>query len=111
VLGFDSAEKLRINASGVTIGSGGSAISKVLTATATLNFDLTALVVEDLTVTCTGAAVGDSVFIGVPNGSMTTSAQFTAWVSAADTVTVRCRTTVVGEDPSSGTFRVDVHQH
>lgn len=104
-------ERARINSSGLAIGSGGSAISKVLTATATLNFDLTALVVEDLTVTCTGAAVGDSVFIGVPNGSVTTSAQFTAWVSAADTVTVRCRTSVVGEDPASGTFRVDVHQH
>jgi len=96
---------------GVAIGSGGSAISKVLSATASLNFDLTALTVEDKTMTVTGAAVGDVVTLGVPNGSVTTSVQYTAWVSAADTVTVRARTSATGEDPASGTFRATVIKH
>jgi hypothetical protein len=96
---------------GVAIGSGGSAISKVLSATASLNFDLTALTVEDKTMTVTGAAVGDIVTLGVPNGSVTTSVQYTAWVSAADTVTVRARTSATGEDPASGTFRATVIKH
>ena len=93
---------------GVVIGSSGAAISTVLSATATLNFDLTALVVEDLTITVTGAASGDTVSIGVPAGSVTATVQFTGWVSAADTVTIRARTSVVGENPASGTFRATV---
>jgi len=98
-------------ASGVVIGSGGAGITKILSATATLNFDLTALTVEDLTITVTGAADGDVVTLGVPNGSVTTSVQYTAWVSAADTVTVRARTSATGEDPASGTFRATVIKH
>lgn len=93
---------------GIIVGSGGTAIKKVLSASAALNFDLTALVVEDLTITVTGAADGDVVSVGVPNGSVTATVQYSGWVSAADTVTVRARTSVVGEDPASGTFRVMV---
>jgi len=98
-------------ASGVVIGSGGAGITKILSATATLNFDLTALTVEDLTITVTGAADGDVVTLGVPNGSVTTSVQYSAWVSAADTVTVRARTSATGENPASGTFRATVIKH
>jgi hypothetical protein len=91
--------------------SGGATVTKFLSATASLNFDLTAVTVEDLTITVTGAATGDVVTLGVPNGSVTTSVQFTAWVSAADTVTVRARTSATGEDPASGTFRATVIKH
>lgn len=97
--------------SGVVIGSGGAGITKVLSATATLDFNLSAVIVEDLTITVTGAAVGDVVSLGVPNGSVTTTAQFTAWVSASDTVTVRCRTRNTEENPASGTFRATVIKH
>lgn len=97
--------------SGVVIGSGGAGITKVLSATATLNFDLSAVTVEDLTITVTGAADGDVVTLGVPNGSVTTSVQYSAWVSAADTVTVRARTSAAGENPASGTFRATVIKH
>lgn len=103
--------RMTVSPSGVAIGSGGAAISKVLTGTATLDFDLTAVTVYDLTITVTGAAVGDVVIIGVPNGSVTTSAQFTGWVSATNTVTIRCRTSATGENPASGTFRATVIQH
>jgi len=91
--------------------NGGATVTKILSATATLNFDLTALTVEDLTITVTGAADGDVVTLGVPNGSITTSVQYTAWVSAADTVTVRARTSAVGENPASGTFRATIIKH
>jgi len=91
--------------------NGGATVTKILSATATLNFDLTALTVEDLTITVTGAADGDVVTLGVPNGSVTTSVQYSAWVSAADTVTVRARTSATGENPASGTFRATVIKH
>ena len=91
--------------------NGGATVTKILSATATLNFDLTALTVEDLTITVTGAADGDVVSLGVPNGSVTTSVQYSAWVSAADTVTVRARTSATGENPASGTFRATVLKH
>jgi hypothetical protein len=90
---------------------GGASVTKILSATATLNFDLTALTVEDLTITVTGAADGDVVTLGVPSGSVTTSVQYTAWVSAADTVTVRARTSATGENPASGVFRATVIKH
>lgn len=92
---------------GVVIG-GGARIVKVLSATATLDFDLTAVVVEDKTITVTGAVSGDTVSVGAPNGSVTATVQFTGWVSAADTVTIRARTSAVGENPASGTFRATV---
>ncbi len=101
-----------LTASGtLTVGSSGTAVSRILSATATLNFDLTALTVQDLTIAVTNAAVGDVVTLGVPNGSVTTSASFSGWVSSAGTVTVRCKTQTVGEDPASGTFRATVIQH
>lgn len=97
--------------SSITLTPGSGTILKYLTATAALDFNLTAVTVQDLTITVTGAAVGDSVFIGVDNASVTASVQYTGWVSAVNTVTVRARTVAVGENPASGTFRAVVVQH
>jgi len=95
------------SAGGVTIGSG-TLITKVLSATATLDFPSTiAGAVADLTIALTGAALGDTVSLGVPNGAMTATADFFGWVSAADTVTVRYSPKAT-EDPASGTFRVTI---
>jgi hypothetical protein len=92
--------------------NGGATVTGILSATATLDFNLTAVDVEDLTITVTGAAVGNVVSLGVPHGSVTATAQFTGWVSAADTVTVRCRVAPgAGENPASGTFRATVIKH
>ena len=99
-----------ITSGGVVIG-GGSAISKVITSTAVLDYDLTALVVEDKTITVTGAGEGDVVTVGAPNGSITATIQFAGWVSATNTVTIRARTSAVGENPASGTFRATVIRH
>lgn len=111
VLGTNSTERIRLSASGLTIGTSGTPIAAVISAVATKDFDLTAVTIEDQTMTVTGAAVGDAVQLGVPNGSVTTTSQFTAWVSAADTVTIRCTTQVVGENPASGSFRATVTTH
>jgi hypothetical protein len=111
VLHHDGTEKARVSSSGFTIGAAGTPVSSVISATATLDFDLTSVIVQDLTMTVTGAAVGDVVSIGVPHGSVTATAQYTAWVSATNTVTVRCRTAVAGENPASGTFRATIIKH
>lgn len=85
-------------------------LAKTLTNTGTLNFDLTSVNTEDLTITVTGAADGDPVSIAVPNASATANVIFTAWVSAANTVTVRASRVDVasGANPASGTFRASV---
>lgn len=89
---------------------GGGQMTNSYTATATLDFaNLAAIGCEDLTITCTGAATGDAVSLGVPNASVVNNGTFTAWVSAADTVSVRFCTVVSG-DPPSGTFRVQVNK-
>lgn len=83
-------------------------IQAALTGSAALDFPSTILTaVADLTITVTGAALNDPVILGVPNGSVTATATYTAWVSAANTVTVRFSPKAT-EDPASGTFKVSV---
>ncbi|MEP6725775.1 MAG: hypothetical protein ABJC98_08170, partial [Bacteroidota bacterium] len=93
-----------------TAGAVRYTLAKTLTATATLDFPLTATVSSsNLTITVTGAADGDVVQLGVPNASATTNGCFTAYVSAANTVTVRFNNyTAAGVNPASSTFRVSV---
>lgn len=84
-----------------------------LTGSATLNFPSTlTAAVSDLTLTVTGASLNDVVDVGVPNGAITATATFFAWVSATDVVTVRFSHNSVGsEDPASGTFKVTVNKN
>ena len=93
----------------ITTGAARQKICRVLTGSATLNFaNQAAIGCNDLTVTVTGAADGDDVSVSPPNGSVPTATSFfTAWVSAANTVTVRYCALVSG-DPASGTFKVTV---
>jgi hypothetical protein len=87
----------------------GTPILKVLSATASLDFaNQAAIGCNDLTITVTGAAVGDETSIGVPNGSVVNAtATFTGWVSATNTVTIRyCQ--LISGDPAPGTFRATV---
>lgn len=86
-------------------------LAKTLTATASLDFPSTAASTSsDLTITVTGAALGDVVLLGAPNGSVTANSCYTAFVSATDTVTVRLNNydSVSATDPASGTFRVSI---
>lgn len=80
------------------------------TASAALDFPSTGgRLSADLTVTLTGAVVGDLVILGVPNDSIMPNSCFTAWVSATNTVTVRFNNySVDTQDPASGTFTVAV---
>lgn len=91
-----------------TLSLGGAVVLDILSATATLDFDLTAVDYHDLTITVTGAAANDSVIVAPPNGS-TTDVTYSGWVSAADTITVRAvRKTGTTPNPASGTFRATV---
>jgi hypothetical protein len=91
-------------------GSTRFVLSRTLRGSATLDFPSTAAgSVSDLTISVTGATVGDVVDLGVPNGSVTATASFFAWVSATNTVTVRYAPQAT-EDPASGTFKVLVHK-
>jgi hypothetical protein len=88
-------------------------IAQGLTGSATLDFgSISANSYEDLTVTVTGAADGDVVAIGVPNGSVANDVIFTAWVSAANTVTIRAtnNNSSTSRDPASGTFKAFVYK-
>lgn len=80
------------------------------TATASLDFPNTAAQLSsDLTVTVPGAVLGDVVTLGIPNGSVLANSCYTAWVSVADTVTVRFNNYSAGaQNPASGLFRAVV---
>lgn len=88
-----------------------------LTATASLDFNLNSTSSDSKTVTVTGAAVGDSVFLGLPAdvsgfGWDAGMLSWSARVTSANTVTI-----AVGDfgfnyyDPSSATFRVTVFHY
>jgi hypothetical protein len=81
-----------------------------LTGSATLDFLSTnAQNSRDLTISVTGAADGDVVSLGVPNAAVNANTSYSAWVSAANTVTVRFNNYSSGTvDPASGSFKVFV---
>lgn len=78
--------------------------------TATLNFPSVAgQSFQDLTIAVAGAVPGDAVGLGVPIEAVTAGLVYSAWVSAADTVTVRAHNYTAGAiDPASGTFKATV---
>ncbi len=65
---------------------------------------------ETLTITVTGAAIGDVVSIGIDNASKSAGLIFgQAWVSATNTVSLEAyNSTLSPIDPASGTFRATV---
>lgn len=83
---------------------------RLLTATGSLDFPNT-LTQEssDLTIAVVGAADGDPVWLGIPLALANANACFTAFVSLADTVTVRFNNYSAGAiNLGPGTFRVVV---
>jgi hypothetical protein len=81
-----------------------------LTGSATLDFpSTTTLLSADLTITVTGAADGDVISLGVPNAAVNANTSYSAWVSAANTVTVRFNNYSSGTvNPASALFKVFV---
>lgn len=94
----------------LTAGGVNYTMAKTLTATAALDFPNTAAQSSsDLTIALTGAADGDVVSLGVPVAALNPDSCYTAFVSAANTVTVRFNNYSAGAiDPASGTFRVSI---
>lgn len=67
----------------------GATLTKIRTASASLNFpSISAASQADLTITVTGAAVGDEVVMALP-AAPAAGIVFNAFVSATDTVTIR----------------------
>ncbi len=91
-----------------SLNLGGATLLDILTATASLDFDLSGVATQDLTIGVSGAALGDAVALGIQHGSVTTDTLFNAWVSSADVVTVRATRISGTPNPASGTFRVVV---
>jgi hypothetical protein len=87
------------------IAGNGNTITKVLSGSASLNFgSIGAAAQADLTITIAGAAVGDEVIMALP-AAPTAGLIFNAFVSAADTVTVRASNiTAAPIDPAAATF-------
>ena len=115
---FGNLPTLPATATAFKLGDGGASVKKHLSATATLNFGtIAAQGHEDKTITVTGASDGDTVSLGIPNavamGATNDDIAFTAWVSSANTVTVRCvnADSVATGDLPEGTFRADVWVH
>jgi hypothetical protein len=91
-------------------GAGWQQVANEIFATASLNFASTnAQNSSDLTITLTGAVDGDVVVLGVPNAAVNANSCYTAWVSAANTVTVRFNNYSSGAiDPAQATFKVTI---
>lgn len=113
------AEKLEVNGNikGGTISFNADANRQAtltnlgfLTATKTHDFgSITQGDEETTTITVTGAAVGDAVFVGAPS-AIEANLNWCAYVSAADTVTLRLQNVASSGsiDPASATWRVTV---
>ncbi|GII87066.1 hypothetical protein Ssi03_50560 [Sphaerisporangium siamense] len=88
--------------------AGRSAVAP-LTATATLDFaSISAGAIGTHTVTVTGAAAGDKVALGPP-AAIEAGLIWCAYVSAANTVTIRLLNTTGGAvDPASASWKVAV---
>jgi len=97
-----------VSQNGFIVGSG-STITKVLSASASLNFaSISAVSQADLTITVTGAAVGDEVIMALP-AAPAAGIVFNAFVSAANTVTIRASNiTASAVDPAAATYGVIV---
>ena len=91
------------------IAGDGSTITKVLSGSASLDFgSISAAAQADLTITVTGAAVGDEVVMALP-AAPAAGIVFNAFVSAANTVTVRA-SNISGSpvNPAAATYGVVV---
>ena len=95
-----------------TSGTTRYTLAKTLTATITYDFPSTATYgASTVTLTVNGAADGDVVVLGVPNANSAglSTAFYTAYVSAANTVTIKFVNGTGGAiDPPSGLFRVSI---
>jgi hypothetical protein len=90
---------------GFIASDGSNTITKVLSGSASLDFgSITAAAQADLTITVTGAAVGDEVIMALP-AAPAAGIVFNAFVSAANTVTIRASNiTALAVNPAAATY-------
>lgn len=90
-------------------------LTRTLTATASLAFLATlpnSSSSATTTISVPGAAAGDAVSIGIPAANGNANGSYIAYVSAANTVTVKFNnTTTLSLTPATGTFRVTVMKY
>lgn len=81
-----------------------------LSASQALDFNSTAAQSSsDLTISLPGAVIGDTVVLGTPISAINNNSDFTAFVSAADLITVRFNNySATAIDPGPATFKVTV---
>jgi hypothetical protein len=91
------------------VGATGLTLTGILGASASLDFgSISAAASASLTIAVAGAAVGDAVALGLP-AAPAAGIVFFAFVSAANTVTVRAMNiTASSVDPAAATYTVDV---
>jgi hypothetical protein len=94
---------------GFIASEGSNTITKVLSGSASLDFgSITNATQASLTIAVVGAAVGDEVILALP-AAPTAGLVFNAFVSAADTVTIRASNiSAAPVDPAAATFGVIV---
>ena len=99
-----------INLAGTSLKYNNVSIVTSLSGTVTLDFPSTpAATSSDLTVTVTGAAIGDIVSMGTDNMVIPLNSQYTAWVSAVNTVTIRFNNySTTSQNPPNGVFKVKI---
>lgn len=106
------AAKKMIAVGGVIASATGTLIDGAWSAVATLDFPSISAAggVQDLTITVTGASVGDSVIVSENSATAIDSGVvLRGWVSASNTVTVRATNTTAGAiDPASASYRSTV---
>lgn len=89
-------------------GTEANAVTKVFSASATIDFVSGTIVCTDSTgITVTGAVANDACFVGPP-ASPAANSTFSCYVSAADTVKVRHCPAGTVVDPASATYYVRV---
>lgn len=105
--GAAATEALRVE-DGIKVNIG-TTLKRLLSASANLDFpSIAAHTTADLTITVTGALVGDSVSLGPPAAPVS-GIIWSAFVSATNTVTVRAANITAGAiDPALQTFRATV---
>jgi hypothetical protein len=96
----------------VAVG-GGTAITAIYSAAAELDFpSIASQSSANLTITVTGAGTNSVVAVSKADGALTGHIVLEAWVSSADTVTVRALNATAGAiDPATGSYRVTVFQY
>ncbi|MCR6720397.1 MAG: hypothetical protein NVV59_08895 [Chitinophagaceae bacterium] len=103
------------NGSNYYITAGGTRyiLARTLTADNMLNFgNTTSGNSNDLTITLTGVAEGDPVIVVPSTSVVLANTNYTAFVSSADTVTIRFNNfSITSQDPPNGNFKVVVFKY